>query len=121
MSNKYTDARYPEKINDLINNEGQVSEVGQSIISDSVNKAIEEGDIPVGGSSETKKNQLIVDKIDMSGPTPVAEFDGVKYYHKYEFDLVEIGSNYDGKSRLAMHILNGEDTLVCPAIICNYA
>ncbi len=29
MSQKYTDARYPEKINDLIDNEGGLSEEGK--------------------------------------------------------------------------------------------
>ena len=32
MSNKYSDARYPEKINDLIDNEGQISEEGKKAI-----------------------------------------------------------------------------------------
>ena len=34
MSQKYTDARYPEKINDLIDNEGGLSEEGKSTINE---------------------------------------------------------------------------------------
>ena len=44
---KYTDARYPEKINDLIDNEGGLSEEGKTTINESVKEAIEGGDIPV--------------------------------------------------------------------------
>ena len=35
MSQKYTDARYPEKINDLIDNEGGLSEEGKKVITES--------------------------------------------------------------------------------------
>ena len=35
MSQKYTDARYPEKINDLIDNEGGLSEKGKKVITES--------------------------------------------------------------------------------------
>lgn len=47
MSQKYTDARYPEKINDLIDNEGTLSEEGKAIINENVKEAIEGGDIPI--------------------------------------------------------------------------
>ena len=33
--NKYTDARYPEKINDLIGNDGELSEEGKKVIEES--------------------------------------------------------------------------------------
>lgn len=42
---------------------------------------------------KVEEGKLHVEKVEMPvGPVPVAEFDGVKYYHKHEFDLEQLES-----------------------------
>ena len=62
---KYTDARYPEKINDLIDNEGGLSEEGKTTINESVKEAIEGGDIPVpAGGTKLYKHSLSINNVE---------------------------------------------------------
>lgn len=77
---KYTNALYPDKINDLVNNDGSLNEaVAEEIVS--------------AAASKIEGTSLIIP--EQEGPQPVATIDGIVYYHKQEFDLEEIVTAYD--------------------------
>ena len=100
---KYTNALYPDKINDLVNNDG------------SLNEAVAE-EIVAAAAPKIEGTSLVIP--EQEGPAPIIEIDGVKYYHKQEFDInPETAINFEFR----YDIITGEQTGGWPYITYNHA
>ena len=75
-----------------------------------VEDGIEAGGEPLGGTVKAEDGKLLVSEIVQPvGPVPVAEFDGVAYFHKQEFDLEAIAAaGFEQQHVVCLNLLTGE-------------